>query len=72
MAVLYSYPIKSTPANRNDLVIISDSRDGNKTKQIAVANLPGSASFTGIGGSGTVGYIPKFSTSTEVVDSTIY
>ena len=49
MAVLYTYPIKSTPANRNDLVIISDSRDGNKTKQIAVANLPGSASFSGIG-----------------------
>tara|TARA_Y100000389_G_scaffold41389_1_gene36073 strand:- start:214 stop:2991 length:2778 start_codon:yes stop_codon:yes gene_type:complete len=72
MAVLYSYPIKSTPANRDDLVVISDSRDGNKTKQIAVANLPGSASFSGIGGSGTVNYIPKFSTSTDLVNSTIY
>ena len=72
MAVLYSYPIKSTPANRDDLVVISDSRDGNKTKQIAVANLPGSASFSGIGGSGTVGYIPKFSTSTDLVNSLIY
>ncbi len=72
MAVLYSYPIKSTPANRDDLVVISDSRDGNKTKQIAVANLPGSASFSGIGGSGTVNYIPKFSTSTDLVDSIVY
>tara|TARA_X000001382_G_scaffold97_2_gene132 strand:+ start:1568 stop:3325 length:1758 start_codon:yes stop_codon:yes gene_type:complete len=72
MAVLYTYPIKSTPANRNDLVIISDSRDGNKTKQIAVANLPGSASFSGIGGSGTVNYIPKFSTSTDLVNSIVY
>ena len=72
MAVLYSYPIKSTPANRNDLVIISDSRDNNKTKQIAVANLPGSASFSGIGGSGEVNYIPKFSTSTDLVNSIIY
>ncbi|ASF00153.1 putative virion structural protein [uncultured virus] len=72
MAVLYTYPIKSTPANRNDLVIISDSRDGNKTKQIAVANLPGSASFSGIGGSGEANYIPKFSTSTDLVNSIVY
>jgi hypothetical protein len=72
MAVLYTYPIKSTPANRDDLVIISDSRDGNKTKQIAVANLPGSASFSGIGGSGEANYIPKFSTSTDLVNSIVY
>ena len=33
MAIIYTYPTKATPAN-DDLVLISDSADGNKTKQV--------------------------------------
>lgn len=38
MAVIYSYPVKSTPAN-NDLILISDSADSNNTKQVTVASI---------------------------------
>ena len=40
MAIIYTYPKKATPSN-NDLVLISDSADGNKTKQIEIGSLPG-------------------------------
>lgn len=43
MAVIYSYPVKSIP-NSNDLILISDSEDVNKTKQIKVSSLPGGSS----------------------------
>ena len=39
MAIIYTYPKKATPSN-NDLVLISDSADGNKTKQIEIGSLP--------------------------------
>ena len=39
MAVIYSYPVKGVP-NANDLILISDSEDSNKTKQITVTSLP--------------------------------
>ena len=39
MAVIFSYPIKSTPDN-NDLILISDGTD-NLTKQVRVSTLPG-------------------------------
>jgi len=39
MAVIYSYPIKSTPDN-DDLILISDGTD-NLTKQVRVSTLPG-------------------------------
>lgn len=42
MAVIYSYPVKSAPAN-NDLILISDSADDNKTKQVKISDLPGGA-----------------------------
>ena len=45
MAIIYTYPTKATPAN-DDLVLISDSADGNKTKQVKASTLPG---FTGTG-----------------------
>ena len=44
MAIIYTYPIKLTPASSNDLIIISDSADSNNTKQIRVAQLPGGSS----------------------------
>lgn len=40
MSIIYSYPIKSAPAN-NDLILISDSSDSNQTKQVRVSTLPG-------------------------------
>lgn len=42
MAVIYSYPIKSTPDN-DDLILISDGTD-NLTKQVRVSTLPGGSS----------------------------
>tara|TARA_B110000902_G_C14157077_1_gene531822 strand:- start:43 stop:1107 length:1065 start_codon:yes stop_codon:yes gene_type:complete len=40
MAIIYTYPTKATP-NTNDLILISDSQDGNKTKQVTIGSLPG-------------------------------
>lgn len=40
MAIIYTYPTKATP-NANDLILISDSQDDNKTKQVTIASLPG-------------------------------
>ena len=40
MAIIYTYPRKATP-NTNDLILISDSQDSNKTKQVTIASLPG-------------------------------
>ena len=40
MPIIYTYPVKST-ANDNDLILISDSQDSNKTKQIKISDLPG-------------------------------
>jgi len=42
MAIKYTYPRKNAPSNE-DLLLISDSIDNNKTKTIAVASLPGGA-----------------------------
>jgi hypothetical protein len=43
MPIIYTYPVKAAPAN-NDLILISDSADSNKTKQIRVSTLPGGSS----------------------------
>ena len=40
MAIIYTYPTKTTP-NDNDLLLISDSQDGNSTKKIKISSLPG-------------------------------
>ena len=71
MAIIYTYPIKTTSASRNDLILISDSEDKNKTKQISVAKLPGGIDFVGVGGNGTAGKIPKWSTQYDLTDSSI-
>lgn len=44
MAIIYTYPVKSGVAVSSDLIIISDSQDKNKTKQISVSQLPGGSS----------------------------
>ena len=71
MAIIYTYPIKTTSANRDDLILISDSADKNKTKQISVAKLPGGIDFVGVGGNGTANFIPKWSTQYDLTDSSI-
>ena len=43
MAIIYTYPVKTTP-NANDLILISDSQDGNKTKQVKISSLPSGGS----------------------------
>ena len=58
MAIIYTYPVKTTPAN-DDLILISDSADGNKTKQIKVSSMPGAngsgITTLGVSGSGQTG-----------------
>ena len=46
MAIIYTYPEKTTPSD-NDLIVVSDSEDGNKTKQVKISSLPG-ASGSGV------------------------
>tara|TARA_R100000005_G_scaffold22720_1_gene9789 strand:+ start:2287 stop:3594 length:1308 start_codon:yes stop_codon:yes gene_type:complete len=41
MAIIYTYPTKAQ-AEGNDLIVISDSADNNKTKQVKVSSLPSS------------------------------
>jgi len=67
MAIIYTYPTKATPVD-DDLILISDSADSNKTKQITVASIKGQTagvtsiiagtnvtiSSTGAGGTGDV------------------
>ena len=71
MAIIYTYPVKATPA-ANDLILISDSADSNKTKQVKVSSLPSSGAgitltTTGTSGpaelNGTALNIPNYSTA---------
>jgi hypothetical protein len=41
MAILYTYPVKTNPVG-DDLILISDSADSRKTKQVKVSSLPSS------------------------------
>jgi len=47
MSIIYSYPVKDQNAQPDDLLVISDSADKNRTKQIKISQLP-SASGAGI------------------------
>ena len=62
MAIIYTYPTKAIP-NANDLILISDSQDSNKTKQVTVASLPGGS------GSG-VSSVTSANAAITVADST--
>jgi len=52
MAVIFSYPIKSTPDN-DDLILISDGTD-KLTKQVRVSSLPGVSSLNTLTGAVTI------------------
>jgi hypothetical protein len=62
MAIAYTYPKKATPVN-DDLIIISDSAEDNKTKQIRVGDLPG------VSGAGVASITIGHGTSTGVADA---
>lgn len=62
MAIAYTYPKKATPVN-DDLIIISDSAEDNKTKQIRVGDLPG------VSGGGVASITIGHGTSTGVADA---
>jgi hypothetical protein len=71
MAIIYTYPVKGTPA-ANDLILISDSADNNRTKQVKVSSLPSSGAGITLTTSGTSGpaelngtalNIPNYSTT---------
>lgn len=63
MAIIYTYPVKTTPA-ANDLVLISDSEDSNKTKQVKVSTL--SSAVVETINFGTTGLTPNSATSGAV------
>ncbi len=76
MAIIYSYPKKTTPAG-GDFLVITDSEqtapNKNRTKSLTVGDL---ASFvmtskSGITGSGTLNTVPIFTGSTTIGDSII-
>ncbi len=59
MAIIYTYPTKTNPVG-GDLILISDSADSNKTKQVKVSSLPssggGSVSSVGLSLSGIAAF----------------
>ena len=71
MPIIYTYPVKASPA-ADDLILISDSADSNKTKQVKVSALPSSGAgitltTTGTSGvatlTGSVLNIPNYTTT---------
>ena len=76
MAIIYTYPTKSNPVD-GDLVLISDTEDGNKTKQVSIANIR-AATVSGVSSiiagdnislpSGGTGDVTVTTTSTLVAD----
>ena len=72
MAIIYTYPTKAIP-NANDLILISDSEDSNKTKQVKVSTLPG-GSGSGVSSvtSANTAITVANPTSTPVLTSTVY
>ena len=72
MAIIYTYPTKAVP-NANDLILISDSEDSNKTKQVAISTLPGgSGSGTSSVTSANVAITVANPTTTPVLTSVAY
>ena len=76
MAIIYSYPEKTTPAG-GDFLVITDSEqpapNKNRTKSLTIDNLASYviSSQGAITGSGTPGFIPIFTTANTLGDSAI-
>ncbi len=72
MAEIISYPEKSI-LSENDYLLISDSQNSYITKKTKVSDINALApANTGIDGSGTANYIPKFVSTKVIGDSIIY
>ena len=69
MAIIYTYPTKASPAN-DDLILISDSADSNKTKQVKVSSLPGGSS-SGVSSFNTLTGAVTITGGTNVTLSTV-
>tara|TARA_R100000951_G_scaffold42506_1_gene35738 strand:+ start:260 stop:1675 length:1416 start_codon:yes stop_codon:yes gene_type:complete len=78
MAIIYTYPTKTNPVG-SDLILISDSADSNKTKQVKVSSLPSSGggsvssvelSLSGIAAFAITGDNPITSSGTIVLGTT--
>tara|TARA_R100000734_G_scaffold17697_1_gene14110 strand:- start:391 stop:2313 length:1923 start_codon:yes stop_codon:yes gene_type:complete len=67
MAIRFTYPIKSTLAG-GDLIVITDSQDANRTKQVAASSFPG-FSGSGIESIGTSGALQSGSSQTLAVQT---
>ena len=76
MAIIYSYPGKSSPSG-SDVLVITDSQQAapnkNRTKSLTLDNLASYVitSQSGITGSGTINKIPVFTGATSIGDSII-
>jgi hypothetical protein len=68
MAIIYTYPVKATPVDA-DLVLISDSADSNKTKQVKVSSMRG-ATVSGVAEVTAGGVIPASSGVPLIVSPT--
>lgn len=65
MAIIYTYPTKSTPVGA-DKVLISDSADNNATKQVTVTSLTALGTGVATISGGTTGLTPAAATAGTV------
>ena len=73
MAIIYTYPVKAFPSG-DDLVLISDESDNNKTKQVRVSTFPGGVD-SGVDSlnqlTGYINIIPGTNTTIDLVNNNI-
>ena len=66
MAIIYTYPVKTNPT-ANDLLLISDKEDSNKTKTVKISNIQSLTS--GVFGGGAIGRIPLWMSANTLGNS---
>lgn len=66
MAIIYTYPIKSSPT-ANDSLLISDVEDKNRTKRVVISDIQ--SLISGIFGGGLAGTIPLWMSTNVIGDS---
>ena len=68
MPIIYTYPTKTTPVN-DDLILISDSADSNRTKKVTVSSIRG-ATVSGVAEVTAGGVIPASSGAPLIISPT--